>query len=612
MRKRAVNTIFAALFALLLGLSVWAVQTARWEARHWDNLTMNELVNQLAGGVTGTGSEIVGEFVRGCVLPGALTAAAAAAALLLLRRRAEFPRLVRAGTMLCAAFVLGMLAYGWEMLGVGEYLRDTATESNYIEDNYVDPRAVTLTFPEKKRNLVYIWLESVESTFADEASGGAFPRNVIPELTALSAQGESFAGARRGVNGPYSVSGTTWTMGATFAQTSGLPLKIPLSETSMDSQRTFFPGMTALGDILAENGYRQAYLIGSAASFSGRDLYFREHGDYAIWDYDYSLAAGEIPEDYYVWWGYEDEKLFDFAKKHLTELAAGDEPFNLSILTVDTHFPDGWLCDDCEDRFDDQYSNVMACSDRRVAAFVDWLRRQPFYADTAVVLCGDHITMNVGYCDGIDPGYRRRAYTAILNAAAENAAPERRREYTSFDLFPTTLAALGVEIEGGRLGLGVDLFSGAETLVERDGFDAMDAQLRRSSAFMDALSGLDAETLALTGELRELDTMLGAEFRAGGVNVTFHNLAPYAEKIESILVFADAVHNGQKTTLSIQNAQPYGEGSWYAFFPQEALSGYDSFTLRLFAATNAGRIPVDLGYACDRNGQTVTRLESEK
>ena len=32
-------------------------------------------------------------------------------------------------------------------------------------------------------------------------------------------------------------------------------------------------------------------------------------------------------------------------------------------------------------------------------------------------------------------------------------------KFSQFDMFPTTLAALGVKIEGNKLGLGVNLFS---------------------------------------------------------------------------------------------------------------------------------------------------------
>ena len=51
-----------------------------------------------------------------------------------------------------------------------------------------------------------------------------------------------------------------------------------------------------------------------------------------------ATTEGRIPEDYNVWWRYEDEKLFDFAKEDLKKLAAGDKPINMTMLTVDTHF----------------------------------------------------------------------------------------------------------------------------------------------------------------------------------------------------------------------------------------------------------------------------------
>lgn len=80
-------------------------------------------------------------------------------------------------------------------------------------------------------------------------------------------------------------------------------------------------------------------------------------------DYNYCEQNGLIPEGYRVFWGFEDKKLFDIAKDTLKEKAASDEPFNLTVLTVDTHFEDGYVCDECDDTFgDNQYANVMACS----------------------------------------------------------------------------------------------------------------------------------------------------------------------------------------------------------------------------------------------------------
>ena len=163
---------------------------------------------------------------------------------------------------------------------------------------------------------------------------------MIPELTEIAQTNEDFSGADPKLNGGYSLAGTTWTMGAMFAQTSGLPLNISISANDMDTQDSFFPGVTTLGDILSDAGYTQTLLIGSEAQFGGRKLYFQEHGNYEMEDYSYAIENGLIPSDYKVWWGYEDQKLFEFAKEKLLQLSQGDEPFNLTMLTVDTHFED--------------------------------------------------------------------------------------------------------------------------------------------------------------------------------------------------------------------------------------------------------------------------------
>lgn len=55
------------------------------------------------------------------------------------------------------------------------------------------------------------------------------------------------------------------------------------------------------------------------------------------------------------------------------------------------------------------------------------------------------------------------------------------REYTTLDLYPTTLAALGVQIEGNRLGLGTNLYSGEDTLIEKYGLDYINVELLKDS-----------------------------------------------------------------------------------------------------------------------------------
>ena len=53
------------------------------------------------------------------------------------------------------------------------------------------------------------------------------------------------------------------------------------------------------------------------------------------------------------------------------------------------------------------------------------------------------------------------------------------REFNTMDMFPTTLASLGVNIEGNYLGLGVNLFSDQPTISEQYGRDMVNKELQR-------------------------------------------------------------------------------------------------------------------------------------
>ena len=179
----------------------------------------------------------------------------------------------------------------------------------------------------------------MEMTYADKKNGGAFDENVIPELTQLAQENEDFSGKSNKLNGGLFNAGNYVTMGAMFGQTSGLPLSVSIGANGMDTQDSFFPEITTLGDILQKEGYSQTLLIGSEATFGGRKLYFTDHGQYDIMDYDYAHDNGLIPEDYKSLVGdMRMKKLFGFAKERLLELSQQDTPFNLTMLTVDTHF----------------------------------------------------------------------------------------------------------------------------------------------------------------------------------------------------------------------------------------------------------------------------------
>ena len=365
---------------------------------------------------------------------------------------------------------------------------------DFIESYYVDPANVELAFPDKKRNLIFIYLESMEMTFADREVGGAFDENVIKNLTLLSQENENFSGsygAGSMLDGGYAYSGGTWTIGAIFSSTSGIPLQTSglADHNDMNTQDAFYPTITTLGDILHDAGYRQIFMIGSSAIFGGRQLYLTNHGEFEFRDLNWAKRTGHLPAGYYVWWGYEDQKLFSYAKETLEELGSSDEPFNFTMLTVDTHMTGGYTCELCGDEFENSYSNVYACSDRQVTEFIEWIQQQDFYENTTVILMGDHPTMDATYCRNIDNDYVRRVYTCVMNAPV---SPVRNayRSYSTLDMFPTVLSTLGVEIPGGRLGLGTSLYTNQRTLTEELGYTAVSSSLSRFSTFLEGLGNI--------------------------------------------------------------------------------------------------------------------------
>lgn len=524
---------------LLITIATLLAFSTKWMFKTWTSLTMDELVYHLTTPLEGTNTDMIKAYCNQCAVPAILVLFFAVILVLANRKKGKVFRWVIVFLSVTAVGIAAVtIGITWNILDIGDYLKGQSTYSTFIDDNYVEPSSVNITFPEQKRNLIYIFLESMEMTYADQEDGGAFEENVIPELTGLAQENEDFSGKDKKLNGGYSMPGTTWTMGAMFAQTSGLPLNISIDSNGMDTQDSFFSGITTMGDILQKEGYSQILLLGSDATFGGRRLYFTEHGQYDILDYNYAIENKWIPEDYKVWWGYEDEKLFGFAKDRLLELSKQDSPFNLTMLTVDTHFEDGYVCDLCPDTFGkNQYANVMVCSSKQVKEFIDWVSEQDFADNTTIVISGDHPTMDSDFCGDVDSSYVRKVYTTYINPAAMKET-NKKREYTTFDNFPTTIAALGAEIEGNRLGLGTNLFSKEKTLNEKFGMDKEARELKKKSKLLKKMANIDKskqELLDREGKVPTSDIEIGKYKKKDGLlPITVKKLKYIQNGIQSI------------------------------------------------------------------------------
>ena len=119
-------------------------------------------------------------------------------------------------------------------------------------------------------------------------------------------------------------------------------------------------------------------MIGSQAVFGGRKFYYDQHGDYQIYDLNRVKQEGWLDQDYHEFWGYEDEKLFAFAKKKILELAQKQQPFNFEMLTVDTHHPYGYQQKDWDLPYTKGISNSIYHTDQLLNDFMGMVEKTTF------------------------------------------------------------------------------------------------------------------------------------------------------------------------------------------------------------------------------------------
>ncbi len=130
---------------------------------NWDYLTVGEIIYHIKSPLKGASESSVWPVIFLCVLPAAVVAVGIN---ILVNIRKKKKKLWRIMTIVLAGVVLVCNFYSWNKLEVIDYAVCQMHKSDFIEKNYANPANVRITFPEQKRNLIYIYLESMEVTFA--------------------------------------------------------------------------------------------------------------------------------------------------------------------------------------------------------------------------------------------------------------------------------------------------------------------------------------------------------------------------------------------------------------------------------------------------------------
>ncbi|KUG62085.1 sulfatase [Kocuria rosea subsp. polaris] len=437
----------------------------------WGEISVGQmLLNLVSVEIDGGGGPIVWIGILGVgVLPLLITAGIALWQHARRRRRRvggdRRPRRSRwavrtVSTVLVAAVVVGGTTAFATTVGVADYIR--AGNSEYdLGDHYVEP---TVTGDEQKRNLVLIYLESGEATLANDE---LFEKDAFAPLKAVTRASDGW----QSVEDFQQYEGGGWTMAGLTSTQCGVPLKGigsaagsgALNDLGGDVD-TYLRGIPCLGDVLEEHGYTSVFLGGANASFAAKDAFLRTHGYSEIKDLSDWRAAGEPERNFRGDWGLSDGRLMAHAADEIDALHAEAErtgrPFNLSVLTLDTHEP-VHVYDYCDVDTRDEVTSVFACSMAQVAGFVDHMEEKGYLEDTAVVIMGDHLKhMSAGdaFHEQLDHHGNRTIFNRIRVPGADASSTLRPRA-DQLNMYATILEAAGLTLADHEAGLGVSAFT---------------------------------------------------------------------------------------------------------------------------------------------------------
>lgn len=350
--------------------------------------------------------------------------------------------------------VCGLIEFSHTVTGIDLLIKSLLSKKKAYSV-YLTPYS-NITFPNKKYNLVFIFLESIEQTFQNK---DIFKKNLIPNLTEIQNKNYSF-------NNHQQVFGTGWTMGALVSYLCGTPMR----SVNYKNDDTFLAKTLCLTDVLKRNGYNLKSIRGADNGFANFHLFANKHGlSNNIIGYSEIRKSEQDWEDFMKpEWGISDKKTIAITKREILELANKKNPFALFYLTSDTHFPFGYLDPSCQGT-KKEYVDVLACADKMNSELITWIQNQEFSKDTLIVIVSDHLFMGGPIANKYlkDHSQDRRNLNIFINPI--KPLKTQNRVITHFDFFPTILEALGASLGNERLYLGTSLFSNQPTLIEELG-----------------------------------------------------------------------------------------------------------------------------------------------
>lgn len=366
------------------------------------------------------------------------------------------------------------LSFFFYTFQIYDFIVGNVSQTTIYEDEYIIP---SVSSPKQKRNLIVLYLESIESGYRNYDEKGT---NLLPNLSKIAEENFYF-------NDFYQLLYANATISGQVAGMCGIPHKTELSITNLRNiQNNTLSNAICYPDILKKEEYNTFFIQGSSLSFSGTRNFIKQHSFQKIEGINDNpdILQNNKGND----WGVKDSTLYEISKERIVELANKNEPFLFTIATIDTHEPTTFLDPKCDKKYGDN-RDVILCADKMASDFIKWVQKQDFYKNTTIVVLGDHIV--IGRNDIYPKKENRQIFNMIINPVEGLEA--QKHKWTTLDLAPTIMEAIGFENTG--LGLGRSLWQKDATLYEKYGLK-LDMEFNKNSDFYKKFNKTEKEKIS--------------------------------------------------------------------------------------------------------------------
>lgn len=294
--------------------------------------------------------------------------------------------------------------YGFDYLSSKKYTYSDIFKKVKDEEYVTNDEIKILNPGEKHKNLIMIYLESYDLSYLTNPAINKYTQ----DISKIAKNGEFYSNIEQ-------LNGTMGTQAGIVSSQCGVKylsyfiFSNPYGKINTKQKLTCFP------DVLNKAGYEQIFIGGADKKLFNKGNYLLSHKYNIVEDKHSLLTKYPNFETNLNSWGISDSDIFEVAQKEYMRLSKLKKPFNITILTTATHNPNGLKDNRCKNSDENELLNAIECTNDLVKNFVDFIKKQPNYKNTIIVILPDHRQYEVNVLANKIKPDEKKLFVIILN-----------------------------------------------------------------------------------------------------------------------------------------------------------------------------------------------------